>query len=94
MRSLLTLNQKVQKLRSTGSYVDYAIKPLGMRRLKHSEYCISTTSALRLFPTIFQTRLFDLSEQFGDDENEKSETMTDDYNLDDENLAVTSELAI
>jgi hypothetical protein len=31
LRSLLKLNQKAQKLRSSGSYVDCAIKPLGMR---------------------------------------------------------------
>ncbi len=79
--------------------MDCAIKPLGMRQLRHSEYCMSTTSALRLFPTIFQTRLFDLSEQFGADENEESRKMADDYNLDDDNLdddnlAVISELAI
>ncbi len=88
MRSLLTLNQKAQKLRSSGSYVDCAIKPLGMRQLKHSEYCMSTTSALRLLPTIFQTRFFDLSEQFGADENEESRKMADD-----DNLALISELA-
>jgi hypothetical protein len=55
---------------------------------------MSTTSALRLFPTIFQTRLFDLGEQFGAGENEESRKMGDDYNLDDDNLAVVSELAI
>jgi hypothetical protein len=94
LRSLLTLNQKAQKLRQSGSYVDCAIKPLRMQRLKHSDYCMSMISALRLFPTIFQTRLFDLSKQFGADENEESRIMADDYNLDDDNFAAISELAI
>jgi hypothetical protein len=65
-----------------------------MQRLKHSDYCMSTISALRLFPIIVKTRLFDLSEQFGTGENEESRKMHDDYNLDDDNLAVISELAI